>query len=49
MTHAYAANRPSRPPTNRGDSGIWYGLIATGAACAVLTIRAAAYSVEYFG
>lgn len=30
-------------------AGIWYGLIATVAALAVLTIRAAAYSVEYFG
>ena len=30
-------------------AGIWYGLIATGAAAALLTIRAAVYSVEYFG
>ena len=30
-------------------AGIWYGLIATAAALAVLTIRLAAYSVEYFG
>ena len=29
--------------------GIWFGLIATGAALALLAIRAAAYSVEYFG
>jgi hypothetical protein len=30
-------------------AGIWFGLIATAAVLAVLTIRAAAYSVEYFG
>jgi hypothetical protein len=30
-------------------AGIWFGLIATGAAIAILAIRAAAYSVEYFG
>jgi hypothetical protein len=29
--------------------GIWCGLIATAAVLAVLAIRAAAYSVEYFG
>jgi hypothetical protein len=46
-----ARARRSVPPqsAHRGDSGIWCGLIATGAARAVLTIRAAAYSVEYFG
>lgn len=50
---------PTQPFSNdnggwalRGSSivaGIWYGLIATGAAAALLTIRAAVYSVEYFG
>ncbi|HXD61129.1 MAG TPA: hypothetical protein VN619_04300 [Lacisediminihabitans sp.] len=30
-------------------AGIWYGLIATAAALVLLAIRAAAYSVEYFG
>ena len=30
-------------------AGIWFGLIATAAALVLLAIRAAAYSVEYFG
>jgi len=30
-------------------AGIWYGLIATAAAAALLAIRGAVYSVEYFG
>ena len=30
-------------------AGVWFGLIATAAVLVVLAIRAAAYSVEYFG
>ena len=30
-------------------AGIWFGLIATAAVLVVLAVRAAAYSVEYFG
>jgi|SRR6185312_4584476 len=48
-THAFGSTGDWTARAVVAFGGIWFGLIATGAALALLAIRAAAYSVEYFG
>jgi hypothetical protein len=48
-THAFGGGGDWSARAVVAFEGIWCGLIATAAVLAVLAIRAAAYSVEYFG
>jgi hypothetical protein len=48
-THALAGDGDWSARAVVAFAGIWYGLVATGVLLVVLAIRAAAYSVEYFG